>query len=117
MAKKRITGAELKAFYFDDEFWFNSSDAVWHEDVILEVNGVTMEEDFSIHEDLKDDDLVSILGGEVVSILPDFDGCSFETFFKRWAKKQSTVYLAVQVPKDKLEAVREAIKAAGGTVK
>ena len=36
--------------------------------------------------------------------------------FKRWRKKQSTVYLSVSVPKDKVDAVRAAIKAAGGTV-
>ena len=53
MAKKYITGAELKAFYNDDKFWLKSDDpraddGAWHEDVILSVNDEEQTEDFSI---------------------------------------------------------------------
>ena len=121
MAKKYITGAELKAFYNDDKFWLKSDDppaddGAWHEDVILSVNDEEQTEDFSIQQDLQDDDRVLILDGVVLFCDPETEGCTFETFFRRWRKKQSTVYLSVSVPRDKLDAVREAIKAAGGTV-
>lgn len=121
MAKKYITGAELKAFYNDDKFWLKADDprgedGAWHEEVILSVNDEEQGEDFSIQYDLQDDDRVLILDGVVFFRDPETEGCSFETFFKRWRKKQSTVYLSVSVPKDKVDAVRAAIKAAGGTV-
>ena len=37
--------------------------------------------------------------------------------FRRWRKQQTTEYLSVEVPKDKADAVRSAITAAGGRVK
>jgi hypothetical protein len=41
--------------------------------------------------------------------------CTFEAYLKKWRKQQNTVYLSVSVPKDKAEAVKAAIKAAGGS--
>ena len=39
-----------------------------------------------------------------------------EAHFKKWRKEQSVQFLTVEVPKDKAEAVIEAIKANGGKV-
>ncbi|HCL4132348.1 TPA: hypothetical protein N2C61_003455 [Pseudomonas aeruginosa] len=117
----KTTGAELKAFYNDDAYWqksaANSSDDIWHDEVVLEVNGVEQPDDFSINEDLKDEDQVKIVYGQVLSNRDDFADRSFESFFKAWRKQQNTIYLAVAVPKDKVEAVRAAILAAGGSIK
>ncbi|WOF81592.1 hypothetical protein P5704_027220 (plasmid) [Pseudomonas sp. FeN3W] len=107
--------------YNDDAFWNKSGDNkgedIWHEELLLEVNGVEQSEDFSISEDLKDEDQVKIVDGLVMSNGKEFAERSFESFFKAWRKQQSTVYLAVSVPRDKQEAVRAAILAAGGSVK
>lgn len=109
----RTTGAELKAFYDDDSIWTTCPD-VWHEELALSVNG-KQQDSFDIHRDLKDDDQVTILAGYISSddnsvVMP------FESLFKRWRKVQDTKFLSVSVPKDKLEAVKAAIKAAGGKV-
>ena len=117
----KTTGAELRAFYNDDAYWLKSgdgkSDDVWHEELVLEVNGIEQSDDFSINQDLKDEDQVKIVYGHVLSTSEGFEGRSFESFFKTWRKQQNTVYLSVAVPKEKLDAVRAAILAAGGSVK
>lgn len=117
----KTTGAELRAFYNDDTYWLKSgdgkSDDLWHEELVLEVNGVEQPDDYSINEDIKDEDQVKIVYGHVLSTREGFADCSFEAFFKAWRKQQNTVYLSVTVPKEKLAAVRAAILAAGGSVK
>lgn len=117
----KTNGAELKAFYNDDAYWLKSpeskGDDIWHEDLVLVVNGVEQVDDFSITEDLKDEDQVTIVDGVVLSNLADFKDRSFESFFKAWRKQQSTVFLSVTVPKEQLEAVRAAILAAGGSIR
>ncbi|HEJ2342309.1 TPA: hypothetical protein ACWLUJ_006169 [Pseudomonas aeruginosa] len=117
----KTNGAELKAFYNDDAYWLKgadgNSDELWHEDLTLVVNGAEQAEDFSITEDLKDEDQVTIVDGAVLSNRDDFADRSFESFFRAWRKLQNTAYLSVTVPKEKLEAVRAAILAAGGSVK
>lgn len=110
----KTNGAELKAFYNDDAYW---GENLWHEDIVLVVNGAEQPDGFSISEDLKDEDLVTIVDGVVLSSSDEVDDRSFESYFKAWRKQQSTAYLAVTVPKEKLDAVRAAIKAAGGTIK
>lgn len=116
----KTTGAELKAFYSDDQYWRKTpdsgSDDVWHEDLVLVVNGAEVDDHFSIEDDLKNDDQVTIVDGFVTSNIAGFKEVSFESFFKAWRKKQNTAYLSVSVPKEKLEAVRAAIIAAGGSV-
>lgn len=117
----KTNGAELKAFYLDDAYWRKSSekstDDVWHEDLVLLVNGAEQPDDFSITTDLRDEDEVTITSGWVMSNVPTFKERSFEAFFKAWRKAQDTAFLSVSVPKDKLEAVKAAIRAAGGSVK
>ena len=116
----KTTGNELKAFYNDDEYWRKTpnsgSDDVWHEDLVLVVNGTEVGDDFSIQSDLMDGDQVTIMDGFVTSNIAGFKETSFESFFKAWRKKQNTAHLVVTAPKDKLEAVRAAILAAGGSV-
>lgn len=116
----KTTGAELKAFYNDEKYWGKTQDSstdIWHEELVIEVNGVEQPDGYSIDDNLKDEDQVNILNGYVMSNQVEFAERSLESFFKAWRKIQNTAYLSVEVPKDKLEAVRAAILAAGGKLK
>jgi hypothetical protein len=109
----KATGAELKRFYNDPAYWPGDQGNTWHEDEIVLVDGKTVEE----YADVADDAKVTIDGGVVLSSRWDEEEApSFETHFKRWRKAQSTAFLSVECPKDKLEAVKAAIRAAGGKV-
>ena len=111
----KTTSAEIQAFYEDKAFWpdVHAKGNVWHEELILKVNGSEIAN--AEITDLKPNDQVSIVAGWVSAEGPYEADCSFETYFKRWRKLQNTVHLGVSVPKDKLEAVKAAIKAAGGS--
>jgi hypothetical protein len=110
----KTTGKELKAFLADDSIWPDASDNnVFHEEVTLMVGGVERDSDYL--SNINDDEAVTITGGYVSSVgLTEVD-CTFEAYLKKWRKQQNTVYLSVSVPKDKAEAVKAAIKAAGGS--
>lgn len=114
MATKTTT-AEIQAFYEDKAFWpdDNENGNVCHEALYLKVNGKDCV-DAEIWK-LNPNDQVSIMGGWVSGDGPFEVDCTFEAYFKRWRKLQNTCYLAVSVPKDKLGAVKAAIKAAGGS--
>ena len=107
----KTTGAEFKRFYFDDAYW---PDGTWHEDEEIEVDGLPISEDLAI-EDVPDTASMRIAGGVVMG-LADGSGPSVESYFKKWRKAQSTVSLLVECDKDKEDAVRSAVRAAGGRV-
>lgn len=112
----KTTGAELKRFYNDDSFWPGNNDAnyTWHEDeeVMLADGGIVDD----INE-LSDEAKVTVAGGMVFNnSWPAESEPSFESYFKRWRKTQNIVSFVVDAPKDKLDAVKAAIKAAGGKV-
>lgn len=117
----KTCGTELKAFYADRDYWVVSPDSngddAWYEGLVLEVNGLEQGDDFSIISDLQNGDMVTIVTGEVFANRENFPITSFEEFFNAWKELQRTVHLAVTVPKDKQEAVRAAILAAGGSIK
>lgn len=111
----KTSGAEIKAFYRDDAYWPDDKDGnVWHDDLLLEVNG-TESDDVNIDE-LQSSDQVKIVDGYILSHGVYKVDCSFESYFKKWRKEQNTAFISAKVPKDKLDAVKAAIKAAGGTV-
>lgn len=109
----KASGAEFKRFYTDNVYWPQDEGNTYHEDQSILVNGAEYDGDF---EDIADDALVSIDGGIVFG--PQWDGNepSFETYFKRWRKLQSTVSMMVEVDRSKEEALRAAIGAAGGKI-
>jgi len=113
----KTTGAEYKAYVNETnpEFW---PDGAWYDDVILSVNGVVIGDDVeSVDPDkLTDSDKVEIICGTYYRHSEDADPISLETHFKRWRKAQTHVYISVQVHRDKLDAVKAAIKASGGSV-
>lgn len=110
----KTNGAEFKRFYTDDAFWPDSDGSTWHEDELVTVDGKCYEQDYS---NVPDSAVVTIADGIVFSHKWDSESApSFETYFKRWRKLQTTETFTVEAPKDKLDAIKAAIKAAGGKV-
>lgn len=109
----KITGAEFKRFYADPVFWPTGA---YHDDVVVTINGVMDNESDLLTID--DASVVVIDGGFVLDLPGAYfhNSTSFESHFKRWKKLQNTGFLLVEAPKDKIEAVKAAIKAAGGKV-
>jgi|SRR5690554_2512159 hypothetical protein len=115
----KTTGLELKTFYADEQYWNPVIEGeqveLWHEELTLTVNGKKPDGEVAI-ESLADNDTVLLEYGSVLSAHPAGPTMSFETFFKTWRKKQDTAYLSITVPKGKLDAVKAAVKAAGGKI-
>lgn len=104
----KTTGMELKAFWNDESVWPADS---YVDGVYLKVNGKDSDsEDIGV---LNDSDQVVLEDGYFCDA--NDEGENLLTVFKRWRKKQTTTYLSVSCPKNLEEAVRAAIKAAGGT--
>jgi hypothetical protein len=109
----KTTGAEWKAFLHDDAYW-----GEWaFEDQCYIVNGNSLGMD--AHEDtFADTDAVKVDGGYVWDQAEGSEKTSpLSAFFSKWRKQQTTEFLSVEVPKEKADAVRAAIVAAGGKVK
>ena len=112
------TGAEFKRFYNDPEFWPEDEGKTWHDDTAVEINGVEYGSDTSDidYNEIADNAKVKVLSGVVYGPKLGDDGVAFDTYFRRWQKKQNTVTLVVEVDKAKLEAVQAAVRAAGGKI-
>lgn len=109
----KATGAEFKKFYADETMWPKGT---YHDDTILCVDGVEQEDGID-PEKLSDTAIVHIKGGYLVG--PQWEhneGPSLEIYFKRWRKAQNTALLSVECDKSVLEAVKAAIRSAGGKV-
>lgn len=111
----KTTGAEFKRFYNDDAIWPDHDGGTYHDDEILKVNGVIQENGVDTSA-IPDDAVVEIEGGMVFG--PKWDGNepTFEAYFKSWRKKQSTMSFLVECDPDKFEAIKAAVKAAGGRI-
>ena len=108
----KTTGAEFKAFYSDNAWWPNG---VWHEDEEITIEGEPPADDFDLSE-VSDDVRMVLANGYVTNNNSEELG-SFEGYFRKWRKKQTTAFLTVEVPLDKADVVKAAIIAAGGKVK
>lgn len=108
----KTTGAEFWRFYNDDAYW---PEGAWHEDSVVKVNGQVVE-DYDEHT-IPNDAQVEIDGGVILLDERGDKSVNFETQFKKWRKAQDTTVLFVDCPNDKLDAIKAAIKAAGGKVK
>lgn len=110
----KTNGKELKAFLADNSVWPDSADDnIFYEELTLKVDGV--EHDSCYLEKMADDDAVTITSGYVTSVGLSQVDCTFQDYLKKWRKQQNTVFMSISVPKDKVEAIKEAIKAAGGS--
>ena len=81
MANIRTTGEEFNRFYKDDEFW---GSGVWHDDVVLSVDGRQVEDFDNLPPAAK----VIIESGVVVFPNNDDKTEDFLKFFRQWRKAQ-----------------------------
>lgn len=109
----KCTGAEYKRFMNSD--W---GDGVFMDDYVISINGTVYEQLEGglddAEEKIQPSDKVVILGGDVFRDSSHIR--SLESHFKQWRKKQTTAFLSVECPIDKLDAVKAAIVSAGGKV-
>lgn len=107
----KTTGAEWNRFYTDTTAW---PDGWFHEDEEVTVNGV-FDEDADL-ANVPDDAVITVRGGIIYEGDYTNEGNSVEGHFKKWRKAQTTVFLVVEVHKDKANELKAAITAAGGKV-
>lgn len=109
----KTNGAEFKRFYDDSTFWPKDSDT-YHDDAVLAVNGL-IQQDGIDPSTLPDEALVTIDGGVVFDAVGGGEP-SLETYFRRWKKLQTAASFLVECDLSKVDAVKAAIRAAGGRV-
>lgn len=115
----KCTGADYKAFMDDKSFWKETGEPdgyTYHDDEVLIVNGVEADLDFDPMK-MSDSDRVTIEGGVVINAAQGPEMPSLEAYFKRWRKAQTTRYLVVEAPVEKLDEISEALKALGAKVR
>jgi hypothetical protein len=105
----KTTGVEWKAFHDDESFW---KEGYMLDDEVITVDGSAFDPYADITT-IPDAAQVTVDGGYVYDQDADKDLGSLESFFKKWRKLQVNVYLTVEVPKDRLDVVLDAIKTAG----
>lgn len=106
----KTTGAIWNMFYADEKAW---PDGASHEDTLLAING--KEDPDGELEKLPLDATVEIRCGYV--IFPDGTDADLGEHFTKWQADLSGLGVAIgsfRAPKDKLQAVQQAILAAGG---
>lgn len=112
----KTTGAEFKSYItsLDPAFWPEDS---YYDDDVLIVDGVDVSEQYDfVVRDMPDSARVTIECGTVYKNANDREGVSLAAHFKRWRKAQHTAFLAIEVPKNMLESIREMVRAAGGKI-
>lgn len=109
----KTTGAEFKRFYDDKQFWPDDADT-YHEEEVVMVNG--KDHGDNGYENIPDDAVVTLSHGIVFNAQQGSDEPSFETYFKRWRKLQSTTSLIVECDIANRDVVVAAIRSAGGRV-
>jgi len=113
----KTTGAEFKAFYNDPAYWpevVEDGEPPYHDDTVLIVDGIKWDDDVD-YSAIPDAASVTLTYGYVANPAQGHAE-TFEEYFTHWRRAQTITRLAVEVPKEKLKAVRAAVKAAGGTV-
>lgn len=114
----KTTGAEFKAYYHDDKYWVKDS---WHDDHVIKINGEYVDD--IVDDEIPDDAEVVIESGVVYiptlkeSGFTEDKDVSLTTHFKNWRKQNKYVFLTVEVEKDKLSGVLDAIRAVPGVTK
>lgn len=108
-----INGAQWNAFYNDPAIWGKNDGSIYYDDVCLIVNGEQLAEGHP-HENFADSDSIKIESGVVY--YPN-DSRELASVIRSWLKKQTKTFLVVECDVKNLDAVKAAIKAAGGKVK
>lgn len=108
----KTTGAQFKRFYNDAAFW---GEDTFHDDAVICVNGEPQPDGVD-DATLADADVVTIEGGVVENSPLDSREYSLESYFKKWLRTQTVQSFLVECDASVLDAVKAAIKAAGGKV-
>lgn len=107
----KTTGKDFKRFYDDPSVWL---DGYYHDDTVITVDGKLDEGDIDLAE-IEDAAVVVVSSGWIINA--DGDAVvALGVALKRWLKKQDAVSFTVECSPSELEAVKAAIKAAGGKV-
>ena len=95
---KKISGADFKRFYSDDEYWERVFGAnAYHEDLSLVVDGVALDEDGIDTDKLPDSALVEIRSGYITTAGGKADDCiAFSSAYNTWQKKQTCITVVIQ---------------------
>lgn len=116
----KCSGKDFMQWYNDPAYWFTGSvpidERTYWEDAQFFVNGEQIDEEFDFDKDLKPEDVIEVSGGVVFGKVAGKTEPSVEAYLKRWLKAQNTISLVVHCPKDKVDAIKAAIKAAGGSM-
>jgi len=107
----KTTGAEFKRFYSDDTAW---PDGVWHDDECVHVDGEEWDHPEG-YKAIPDAAKVEVSTGGIYG-LPNDKEISFEGYFKRWRKRQTTAMFLIECDLAKVDEVKAVVKAAGGKV-
>ncbi len=115
-----LTGKELKAFYEDPIVWKDPSSYVDEMQVLVDGQVFDGQRDTGEYvegnvEDIPDQAQVKVEYGTFCANA-DSEGEDICTTIRRWKKAQTTRTLLVEVDATKLDALKAAIKAAGGKV-
>lgn len=111
----KTTGAEFKKFYNDAEFW---PYGVFHYDEEIEIDGIPRLNGLDdINLNGLSDSARLVLSGGYIELENGSINDSFEGYFRKWRKKQTVIFLIVEVKNDQVDAVKDAIKSAGGKIK
>lgn len=109
----KCTGAELNAFLDDPAFWkVGGDDHTWYDDAVMTMDGADWDGDPKAEPTSK----CVIEGGVVCGFVIGPAEPSVEAYFRRWKKAQTSVLFTGNCPKEAFEAVKAAVKAAGGKV-
>lgn len=112
----KTNGAEFLRFYDDPKYWPENS-GVYHEDEIFRVDGEAVVDDFDMSK-VAATAVIEIEGGAVLDspLYENKTEPSLEAYFRRWKKEQNTVSLVIECPKNKVDAIKKAVRAGGGKV-
>ena len=109
----KTTGIEIKRFYSDKDFWPDDNGDTYHDSEEIFVDGTSLAIEKSIF-DIPDSAVVRIRGGIVFRPMWDSNEPSFEAYFTRWKKMQTTTTIVIECDVTAKAAVIAAIKASGG---
>ena len=106
----KTTGLEFKRFYDDPEVWIKDA---YHDELELYINEVHWVGDSDL-ETVGDSDKIKI--GVGVIVYDDGSVVDFCKAFRGWIKKQTTIILMVECPKEKAQILESGIKGLGGRI-
>lgn len=104
----RLKGVEWNAFYADPEVWLED---VWHDDVILSINGEELEDDKI--DNVNPKATVTIESGVVYYDENGEKSESLESVIRKWRKSQKIKTICAEIPKDQFDSVCEYLKKLG----